>query len=94
MAVPAVWELIARGLFKLILVLGRPDLADRFGWELNTNAEPLVAWYGPLGLLLLVVGSGMVVVLAFQRRLGRLLRRARWRPSPSLARWRSFSPTT
>ncbi len=68
-AVPAVWELIARGLFKLILVLGRPDLADRFGWELNTNAEPLVAWYGPLGLLLLVAGSGMVVVLAFQGRL-------------------------
>lgn len=67
--VPAIWELIVRVLFKLTLVLGRPDVVDRFGWELNTNAEPLVAWYGPLGLLLLAAGSGTVVVLAIRGRL-------------------------
>jgi 4-amino-4-deoxy-L-arabinose transferase-like glycosyltransferase len=68
-AMPLVWELIVRGPFKLALLLGRSDVLGRFGWAFNTTAEPLTAWYGPLGLLLLIVGSGAAIVLVLRRRL-------------------------
>jgi hypothetical protein len=71
-AMPLVWEVVVRGPFKLALLLGRSDLLGRFGWAFNTTAEPLTAWYGPLGLLLLILGSGTAVVLVLRGRLPRI----------------------
>lgn len=68
-ATPLLWELVVRGPFKLGVVLGRRDVVDRFSWVFNTRAEPILAWYGPLGLLLLVAGSTAVIVAWRQRRL-------------------------
>jgi Dolichyl-phosphate-mannose-protein mannosyltransferase len=69
LALPLLWELVVRAPFKLALVLGPDGLVDRFAWTFNTRAEPIVAWYGPLGLLLLAVGA-VVAVAAWRR--GRL----------------------
>ena len=63
LAIPLVWEIAARTLFRFALLLGPREVVTRFAWAANTKAEPLVAWYGALGLFLLVVGSGAVVLL-------------------------------
>jgi hypothetical protein len=71
-AMPLLWELAVRGPFKLTVLLGRSDLLGRFGWTFNTTAEPLTSWYGPLGLLLLILGSGTAIVLVLRGRLPRI----------------------
>ena len=69
---PLVWEVVVRGPFKLALLLGRSDLLGRIGWVFNTTAEPLTAGYGPLGLLLFILGSVTAVVLVLRGRLPRI----------------------
>jgi hypothetical protein len=66
-ATPLLWEVVVRVPFKVALALGRRDVVDRFSWVFNTRAEPIVAWYGPLGLLFLGIGS-VVVVAGWRRR--------------------------
>ena len=62
-AVPLVFELGARSLFKSALLLDTPQaLLDGMTWDPNTFADPLTSWYGPLAVLLLAAGTGLVVV--------------------------------
>jgi hypothetical protein len=68
-AVPLLWDALVRVPFKLALQLGWRDELDRLGWVFNTKAEPLVAWYGPLGLLLVGAASAAVVALVIRGRL-------------------------
>jgi hypothetical protein len=68
-SIPVLWDLVVRVPFKIALLLGGDPLAGRFGWVLNTKAEPLVGGYGPLALILLA--SASIVVVAMWRR-GRL----------------------
>jgi hypothetical protein len=65
-AIPVLWDLVVRIPFKLALVAGGHSLADRFGWVLNTKAEPLVGGYGPLALILLT-GVPVIVVTLWRR---------------------------
>jgi hypothetical protein len=74
-AMPVIWELAERPVYRLGLALGRRDVVTELGWGLNTKAEPTIAWYGPLVPLLLVLGS-VAVILAWRH--GRL-------PSAALA---------
>ena len=62
-AVPLVFELGARSLYKSALLLDTPQsLLDSMTWDLNIWADPLTSWYGPLAILLLAAGTGLVVV--------------------------------
>ncbi len=67
-ALPLLWELGVRIVFKAALLIGAEDaLLDRIGWAINTTPEPTLAWYGPVATLLLATGSVMTVV-AWRRR--------------------------
>jgi len=68
-AIPVVWDVVVRVVFKLALFAGGHSLTDRFGWRLNTKAEPLVGGYGPLALVLLAAATIAVVTLWRRRRL-------------------------
>jgi hypothetical protein len=61
-AAPLLWESAVRGPYKLGLVLGGRDLVDRFDWGLNVDAEPTVAWFGPLAPVLLAAGAAAALV--------------------------------
>jgi hypothetical protein len=53
-----------RVVFKAWLVLGEPDTAPfDEGWGLNVDADPVDAWFGPLGAVFLVLGTGAVILL-------------------------------
>jgi hypothetical protein len=69
LAIPLLWDVAVRVPFKIALWLGGSDLVRAFGWVMNTKAEPLVAGYGPLALMLLLF-SGAAALLAWRR--GRL----------------------
>jgi hypothetical protein len=68
-AMPALWDVGRRAVYRAGLLLDRRDLLEVFGWGLNTKAEPTLSWYGPLATLLLAVGT-VAAVLAWRR--GRL----------------------
>ena len=48
--------------------LGRPETPPfERGWGMNVHADPTYSWFGPLGVLLLVVGT-LAVVLVWRRK--------------------------
>jgi 4-amino-4-deoxy-L-arabinose transferase-like glycosyltransferase len=50
--------------------LGRPETAPfERGWNLNVEADPVLSWFGPLGSLLLAIGTIAIVVLWHRKRL-------------------------
>ena len=56
--------------FRTWVFVDRPETAPfELGWGMNVAADPALSWYGPLGVLLLVVGAAVVMRL---RMLGRL----------------------
>ena len=70
-AAPLVWELVVRPPYRAGLLLGGRDLVLEFGWGLNTDAEPTLAWYGPLFSILLVLATGVVLVSWWKGKLSR-----------------------
>ena len=54
--------------------LGHPDTAPfEAAWDLNEEADPVLSWYGPLGALLLCLGTVAVVVLWRREKLPRVV---------------------
>lgn len=58
---PLVFNLGSRSLYKSALLLDRQSLVEGMAWYLNTYSDPLTSWYGPLAILLLAAGTGLVV---------------------------------
>ena len=68
-ALPLIQKAGVRVVYKTGLLLDTPlEFLDLVDWQLNTRAEPTLAWYGPLGLLVLAAGAA-VVFMAWRRQL-------------------------
>jgi 4-amino-4-deoxy-L-arabinose transferase-like glycosyltransferase len=61
LAVEPVYDLLDRGYTRLWFKLGYPNLAFNGAGRVATHPVPTQSWYGPLGLLLFLVGAALVI---------------------------------
>src|SRR2546423_15037020 len=67
-----VHEALVRTFFKVLKFTGRNDLAGLAGGHDITRSAPNYSWFRPLGSLLLVGAGVLVVIAVWRRELGRL----------------------
>ena len=70
---PLLWETGKRVVLETGALLGGEDSVRlEESWRFNAIADPTLSWYGPLGLLLVLVGTVSVAVLCVRRTLPRV----------------------